>query len=57
MDTLSSGHVLAEAPRGLPDGSILFSDVVAGGVWRIPPAGRRRQSVAYRDVSCTMKTS
>ena len=45
MDTLSSGHVLAEAPRGLPDGSILFSDVVAGGVWRIPATGRRRPEV------------
>ena len=45
MDTLSTGHVLAEAPRGLPDGSVLFSDVVAGGVWRIPATGRRRPEV------------
>ncbi len=45
MDTLSTGHVLAEAPRGLPDGSVLFSDVVAGGVWRIPATGRRRPEI------------
>lgn len=45
METLSKGHVLAEAPRGLPDGSVLFSDVVAGGVWRIPATGRSRPEV------------
>jgi sugar lactone lactonase YvrE len=39
MEVLSHGHLLAEGPRELPDGSVLFSDVVAGGVFRIAPGG------------------
>ena len=39
MEVLSHGYVLAEAPRELPDGSVLFSDAIAGGVHRIPAGG------------------
>ena len=35
LTVISEGHTLAEAPRPLADGSILFSDVIAGGVRRI----------------------
>jgi gluconolactonase len=48
MEVLSRGHVLAEGPRGLPDGSVLFSDVVAGGVHRIPPGGGAPETVIER---------
>src|SRR5436190_10487093 len=48
MEVLSHGHALAEAPRELPDGSVLFSDVVAGGVHRIPPGGGLPQVVVKR---------
>lgn len=33
-EVLSSGHQLAEAPRVADDGSVLFTDVLAGGVHR-----------------------
>ena len=48
MEVLSHGHVLAEGPRGLPDGSVLFSDVVAGGVHRIGPDGGAPETVIER---------
>ena len=48
MEVLSEGHLLAEAPRGLPDDSVLFSDVVAGGVYRVPPGGGPLQTVVER---------
>jgi gluconolactonase len=35
LTPISDGHTLAEAPRILPDRSILYSDVIAGGVSRI----------------------
>jgi gluconolactonase len=35
LTVISQGHSLAEAPRIAPDRSILFSDVIAGGVSRV----------------------
>ena len=35
LTVISEGHSLAEAPRIAPDRSILFSDVIAGGVRRV----------------------
>lgn len=48
MEVLSEGHLLAEGPRGLDDGSVLFSDVVAGGVHRVPPGGGALETVIER---------
>ncbi len=48
MEVLSDGHLLAEAPRGLDDDSVLFSDVVAGGVFRVPPGGGVIETVVER---------
>jgi gluconolactonase len=45
MEVISEGHVLAEAPRELADGSVVFSDVVAGGVHRIEPEGGAAQTL------------
>jgi|SRR4051794_11677844 sugar lactone lactonase YvrE len=35
LTVISEGHSLAEAPRIAPDRSILFSDVIAGGIKRV----------------------
>jgi gluconolactonase len=39
MEVLCHGYLLAEGPRELPDGSVLFSDAIAGGVHRVPAGG------------------
>lgn len=39
METLARGFALVEAPREAPDGSIYFSDVIRGGVYRVAPSG------------------
>jgi xylono-1,5-lactonase len=38
-DVLAHGYGLAEAPTIDVDGSVLFSDVLGGGVYRLDPAG------------------
>ena len=36
---LTHGYALVEAPRTHPDGNLYFTDVVGGGVHRLPPGG------------------
>jgi sugar lactone lactonase YvrE len=37
VELLTDGHSLLEGPRQAPDRSILFSDVIVGGVYRLAP--------------------
>jgi gluconolactonase len=37
MERIASGYALAEAPVAAPDGSLYFSDVLGGGVYRFVP--------------------
>jgi len=45
---LSRPHGLLEAPRLRPDGAALYSDVLAGGVFEVSPAGEVRELVPDR---------
>jgi gluconolactonase len=39
FELLASGYGLVEGPTWAPDGSLTFSDVLGGGVYRLPSAG------------------
>jgi gluconolactonase len=48
VERLWAEEGLLEAPRWLPDGSVLFSNVLAGGVWRHRPDGTVEEVVPKR---------
>jgi gluconolactonase len=48
VETLARGFALVEAPRESPDGSIYFSDVLRGGVYRVAPSGEVETVVPKR---------
>jgi gluconolactonase len=39
FETLASGYGLVEGPTWAPDGSLYYSDVLGGGVYRRDPSG------------------
>jgi sugar lactone lactonase YvrE len=45
---LERPHGLLEAPRFSPDGELVYSDVIAGGVWACAPDGSVRELLAKR---------
>jgi sugar lactone lactonase YvrE len=45
---LRAPHGLLEAPRFGPHGELVFSDVIAGGLWECPPLGEPRELLAKR---------
>ena len=48
MQRLSQGYGLVEGPTVEPDGSLVFSDVVRGGVHRLRPDGSVEVVVEHR---------
>jgi sugar lactone lactonase YvrE len=45
---LEHPHTLLEGPRFGPDGALVYSDVIGGGVWRCSPDGRLSELLARR---------
>jgi gluconolactonase len=48
FETLASGYGLVEGPTWAPDGSLFFSDVLGGGVYRRDPRGALQTVVPKR---------
>jgi len=48
VELLTDGHSLLEGPRPAPDGSVLFSDVIVGGVYRLAPGASLETVVPKR---------
>jgi sugar lactone lactonase YvrE len=45
---LARPHSLLEGPRFGVDGELIYSDVIAGGVWRCPPEGEAQELLPKR---------
>ena len=45
-EVLAHGYGLVEAPTIAPDGSLLFSDVLNGGIYRLDPHGEFARDVS-----------
>jgi gluconolactonase len=48
IETLTSGHGLVEGPCVDADGAVWFSDVLGGGVYRLPPGGEPETVIPKR---------